>query len=74
LYAILVIKYLNYCALRIGQMTNKSWQFFLKKIGSGRREPIELQGLVWEPQTWRELEGLKSPPYSILNKKGILAP
>jgi hypothetical protein len=31
-----------------------------------------LLGLVWEPQTRRGLEGLKSPPYSILNKKGIL--
>jgi hypothetical protein len=31
-------------------------------------------GLVWEPQTRRGLEGLKSPPYSILNKKRILTP
>lgn len=31
-------------------------------------------GLVWEPQNWRRLEGLKSHPYSILNKKRILAP
>jgi hypothetical protein len=31
-------------------------------------------GLVWEPQNQRELEGIKLPPYSILNKEGILAP
>jgi hypothetical protein len=29
--------------------------------------------LVWEFKYRRGLEGLKSPPYSILNKEGILA-
>jgi hypothetical protein len=33
-----------------------------------------IKGLVWELKYWRELEGLKSPSYSKLNKKGILAP
>jgi hypothetical protein len=31
-------------------------------------------GLVWKSKTRRGLKGLKSPPYSILNKEGILAP
>jgi hypothetical protein len=35
---------------------------------------MPLLRLVWEPQNRRGLEWLKSPPYSILNKEGILAP
>jgi hypothetical protein len=31
-------------------------------------------GLVWESQNRWGLEGLRSSPYSILNKKGILSP
>jgi hypothetical protein len=37
-------------------------------------ENIMHEGLVWESQNRRELEGLKSPPYSIFNKKGIFSP
>jgi hypothetical protein len=35
---------------------------------------ISILVLVWESKTRRELEGLKSPPYSILNKRWILSP
>jgi hypothetical protein len=40
-------------------------------IGSWMQQIIPL-GLVWESKYRRRLEGLKSSPYSILNKKGIL--
>jgi hypothetical protein len=40
-------------------------------MAQGARIPLVL---VWEPQTRRGLKELKSSPYSILNKKGILAP
>jgi hypothetical protein len=42
--------------------------------GPAAKACVSLLGLVWEPQTRRGLEGLKSPPYSVLNKKRILAP
>jgi hypothetical protein len=36
--------------------------------------PMAHLGLVWESKYQRGLEGLKSPPYSKLNKEGILSP
>jgi hypothetical protein len=50
-----------------------SHEDFYVKEGDKTGKKIS-SGLVWETQNQKGLEGLESPPYSILNKKRILTP
>jgi hypothetical protein len=49
-------------------------RFLPSQVGYDWDASCATAGLVWEFKYRRGLEGLKSPPYSILNKEGILAP